>query len=136
MTLATSNPLVQPWNTPHGLPPFADVRAEHFKPAFDLALAQHLADVETIAADTQPPSFDNTVAAFDRSGRLLARIEALFYNLASSETSPAVSVANSFAMPASRSHLSPRFFFSAADSINSREASIRVAMSASFSWIA
>ncbi len=88
MTLATSNPLVQPWNTPHGLPPFAEVRAEHFKPAFDAALAQHLAEIDTIAASTQAASFDNTVAAFDRSGRLLARIEALFYNLTASETSP------------------------------------------------
>lgn len=88
MSLATSNPLVQPWNTPHGLPPFAEVRAEHFKPAFDAALAQHLADIEAIATSPQAPSFDNTVAAFDRSGRLLARIEALFYNLTASETSP------------------------------------------------
>jgi peptidyl-dipeptidase Dcp len=88
MTLATSNPLVQPWNTPHGLPPFAEVRAEYFKPAFDAALAQHLADIDAIAASGEPPTFDNTVAAFDRSGRLLARIEALFYNLTASETSP------------------------------------------------
>jgi len=88
MTLATSNPLVQPWNTPHGLPPFAEVRAEHFKPAFDAALAQHLADIDAIAASPQAPTFDNTVAAFDRSGRLLARIESLFYNLTASETSP------------------------------------------------
>jgi peptidyl-dipeptidase Dcp len=88
MSLATSNPLVQPWNTPHGLPPFADVRAEHFKPAFDAALTQHLSDIEAIASSDQPPSFDNTVAAFDRSGRLLARIKALFHNLAASETSP------------------------------------------------
>ncbi len=90
MTLATSNPLVQPWNTPHGLPPFDHVRAEHFKPAFDEALKQHLADIEALASATEPASFDNTVAALDRSGRLLARIEALFYNLASSETSPAL----------------------------------------------
>jgi peptidyl-dipeptidase Dcp len=93
MTLATSNPLVQPWNTPHGLPPFDQVRAEHFKPAFDAALAQHLADIDAIAASPEPPTFDNTVAAFDRSGRLLARIEALFYNLTASETSPELQAA-------------------------------------------
>ena len=75
MTLATSNPLVQPWNTPHGLPPFAEVRAEHFNPAFDAALSEHLADIEAIASSSEPPSFENTVAAFDRSGRLLARVE-------------------------------------------------------------
>jgi len=90
MTLATSNPLVQPWNTPHGLPPFAEVRAEHFRPAFDAALGEHLADIDAIASSSEPPSFENTVAALDRSGRLLARVEALFYNLASSETSPAL----------------------------------------------
>jgi len=90
MTFATSNPLVQPWNTPHGLPPFAEVRAEHFRPAFDAALSEHLADIEAIASSSEPPSFENTVAALDRSGRLLARVEALFYNLTSSETSPAL----------------------------------------------
>ncbi|HET7793338.1 MAG TPA: M3 family metallopeptidase [Rhizobacter sp.] len=90
MTLATSNPLVQPWNTPHGLPPFADVRAEHFRPAFDTALTQHLSEIESIAACAEAPSFENTVAALDRSGRLLSRIEALFHNLASSETSPSL----------------------------------------------
>lgn len=90
MTLATSNPLLKPWDTPHGLPPFADVRPEHFKPAFDAALKAHRADIEAIARLGDAPTFDNTVAALDRSGRLLARIEALFYNLASSETSPAL----------------------------------------------
>jgi peptidyl-dipeptidase Dcp len=100
MTLATSNPLLQPWDTPHGLPPFADVRPEHFKPAFEAALKQHLADIEAIAACSEPPTFDNTVAALDRSGRLFTRIEALFYNLASSETSPALqSVERDLAAP-------------------------------------
>jgi peptidyl-dipeptidase Dcp len=48
----------------------------------------HLAELEAIAADPSPPTFDNTVAAFDRAGRLLGRIEAVFYNLTASETSP------------------------------------------------
>ena len=88
MTLATSNPLLQPWDTPHGLPPFAQIQSAHFAPALGAAMAEHLADIERIAGDPQPASFENTVAAFDRSGRLLDRIAALFYNLASSETSP------------------------------------------------
>ena len=90
MTLATSNPLLQPWNTPYGLPPFETARAEHFEPAFDEALKQHLAEIDAIGADPQPPNFANTVAALDCSGRLLRRIEGLFHNLASSETSPAL----------------------------------------------
>ncbi len=90
MHLATSNPLLQPWNTPYGLPPFEATRAEHFEPAFETALQQHLAEIDAIGTDAQPPSFDNTIAALDRSGRLLRRIEAMFSNLASSETSPAL----------------------------------------------
>jgi peptidyl-dipeptidase Dcp len=89
-TLATSNPLLQPWNTPYGLPPFESVRPELFEPAFEAALVQHLAEIDAIAADPNPPSFDNTIAAIDRSGRLLDRLEGLFYNLTSSETSPAL----------------------------------------------
>jgi peptidyl-dipeptidase Dcp len=90
MTVTTANPLLLPWNTPHGLPPFERIAAEHFAPAFDAALAEHLADIERIAGAAQSPSFDNTIAALDRSGRLLDRTAALFYNLTASDTSPAL----------------------------------------------
>jgi peptidyl-dipeptidase Dcp len=90
MPLATSNPLLQPWTAPFGLPPFEAVTAEHFEPAFALATREHLAEIDAIGADPEAPSFENTVAALDRSGRLLNRIRSLFYNLTSSETSPAL----------------------------------------------
>ncbi len=90
MTLATSNPLLTNWDTPHGLPPFDAIRAEHFKPAFDAAFAEHRAELDAIAANPAPADFDNTLAAFDRAGRLLARLDGLFYNLTASETSPAL----------------------------------------------
>jgi peptidyl-dipeptidase Dcp len=66
------------------------VQPGHFEPAFEVALQAHRAEVDAIAADPQPPSFDNTIAPLDRSGALLHRLENLFYNLASSETSPAL----------------------------------------------
>lgn len=83
-----TNPLMQPWAGVHGLPPFADIRPEHFKPAFEAALAQHRAEIDAISALADPPGFANTVAAFDASGRQLARLEHLFYTLAASATSP------------------------------------------------
>ncbi|TMH04864.1 MAG: M3 family metallopeptidase [Betaproteobacteria bacterium] len=86
----SNNPLLYPWDTPFGLPPFTQVHAEHFKPAFTQALAEHRTELDAIAAQAAPPTFDNTLAAFDRSGRLLARIDALFHNLCASETSPAL----------------------------------------------
>ena len=90
MTDENANPLLQPWDTPYGLPPFDRVRPEHFVPAFDVALQQHRDEIRAIAASDTAPTFDNTVAAIDRSGRALSRIEAMFWNLAASETSPAL----------------------------------------------
>jgi peptidyl-dipeptidase Dcp len=106
---ATRNPLLQAWDTPYGLPPFAAIRAEHFEPAYDLALAQQLAEVDAIAADPAPPTFDNTVAAFDRCGRLLDRIDHLFHNLASSETSPALQAVQTRMAPRLAAHSSALF---------------------------
>jgi len=85
-----TNPLLAPWNGPVGLPPFAEVRVEHFAPAFAEAMREHLVELDAIAASPDAATFDNTIAAFDRAGRSLARIGALFGNLTSSETSPAL----------------------------------------------
>lgn len=82
------NPLLQDWDTPYGLPPFERIRAAHVEPALRAAMQQHRAELELIAAGPQPPDFDNTLAAFDRAGRRLARVAAAFYNLTSSATSP------------------------------------------------
>jgi peptidyl-dipeptidase Dcp len=58
------------------------------EPALRAAMQQHRAELALIAANPQPPDFDNTLAAFDRAGRRLARVAAAFYNLTSSATSP------------------------------------------------
>ncbi len=85
-----ANPLLKPWDTPYGLPPFGEFDARHFVPAFAAALKAHRAEIDAIPAQAIAPSFENTIAAFDKSGRLLNRIKALFDNLASSDTSPAL----------------------------------------------
>ena len=81
-----SNPLLAPWSAPFGLPPFERIRPEHFAPALAEAMRQHLAELDVIGAQTAPPTFDNTVAAFDRAGALLYRIESVLGNLTASET--------------------------------------------------
>lgn len=83
----TSNPLLETWNTQHGIPPFASINAAHFEPAFAVALAQHRDELAAISANDALPDFDNTIAAFDKSGRLFRRIEMVFSNLTASETS-------------------------------------------------
>jgi peptidyl-dipeptidase Dcp len=100
-----ANPLLQPWSAPHGLPPFAAVRPSHFAPAFAQAMREHLAELDAIARNPAAPTFENTLVAFDRSGRLYARLEGLFYNLAASETSPELqAVQRELAQPVAAHH--------------------------------
>ena len=91
--LHATNPLLQDWNTPYGLPPFDLIKAEHFAPAFAVALPAHLAEIDAIAGQSAAPDFANTLAAFDASGRLTNRISLLLENLTASETSPALQAA-------------------------------------------
>ena len=84
---AAPNPLLQPWTAPHGLPPFAAIRAAHVEPALREAMQQHRAELAAIAGQRGAPDFDNTVAAFDRSGNLLDRVGAVFFTLTASATS-------------------------------------------------
>lgn len=62
------NPLIADWaaTEPFGLPPFSQIKPEHFRPAFDRALADNLDEVRLIAERAEPPSFDNTALALDR----------------------------------------------------------------------
>jgi peptidyl-dipeptidase Dcp len=100
-----TNPLLQDWDTPHGLPPYAQIRAEHFEPALLAAMQQHGDELARIAADARAPGFDDTVAAFDRAGRRLARLAAAFYSLTSSATSPELqAVQRTMAAPMSAHH--------------------------------
>ena len=82
----SNNPLLQDWNGPYGLPPFAQIEAAHFAPAFAAAMAGQMAELDAIAAQTSAPTFDNTLAAFDCSGALAGRLEHLFYTLTASAT--------------------------------------------------
>ncbi|HWT29578.1 MAG TPA: M3 family metallopeptidase, partial [Propylenella sp.] len=84
------NPLLQEWNTPFEAPPFADILPEHFRPAFDVALAEQRAEIDAIVADAATPDFDNTIAALERSGRRLSRVASVFFNLAGSHTNDAL----------------------------------------------
>jgi peptidyl-dipeptidase Dcp len=87
---SADNPLLQDWTGPYGLPPFRDIRPEHFEPAFEVAMREQLAEIDAIADQREPPTFANTVEAFDRCGRLFSRINLLFGNLTVSDTSPAL----------------------------------------------
>jgi len=82
-----NNPLLRPWHSPYGLPPFAQLRPEHFAPAFDAAFANHWSEIAAIAENPAPPTFANTVVALDRAGWQFNRLADLFFNLTAAHTS-------------------------------------------------
>lgn len=87
---STANPFFEAWDTPFGAPPFDRIKPEHFRPAYDRALAEHTAEVARIADSPEPPTFANTVFALENCGRLLSRVDAVFSNLASAHTNDAI----------------------------------------------
>ncbi|WP_028350477.1 M3 family metallopeptidase [Bradyrhizobium murdochi] len=87
---AGENPLLRPWQTPFETPPFSEIQPEHFLPAFEQAFADHAAEIAAITHDPSLPDFANTITALERSGKLLAKVSAVFYDLVSAHSNPAI----------------------------------------------
>ena len=98
------NPLLRRWATPDEVPPFAQVKPEHFAPAYDRAFAAHEAEVAAIAAASYPPDFDNTIAALERSGKALQRVDAVFHLLVGAYSNDALLAIERDLAPRSASH--------------------------------
>ena len=75
------NPLLESFKTPFGVPPFQEIKLEHYLPAFQKAIQEHKEEIKAIAENPSPPTFENTIEAFDRSGALLRRVSAIFFGL-------------------------------------------------------
>jgi peptidyl-dipeptidase Dcp len=84
------NPLLKPWQTPLETPPFSEIAPEHFLPAFERAFADHAAEIAAIEHDPATPDFANTITALERSGKLLSKVSAVFYDLVSADSNPAL----------------------------------------------
>lgn len=80
-----TNPLLTPSTLPYQLPPFAEIKVEHYRPAFDEALALHDAEIATITDNPSAPTWENTVEALERSGQDLDRVMAVFDNLSGTD---------------------------------------------------
>lgn len=84
--LPADNPFATPSDLPFRLPRFSDIRMEHYLPAFEAGTAAQLAEIDAIVGAAEPPTFDNTLLAMEKSGRLLGRVLSVFFNLASSDS--------------------------------------------------
>ena len=76
-----SNPFMQEWDTPYGVPPFDKIKTEHYLPAFEAGMKQQMAEIKAITNNKQAPTFENTILAFENSGS--TRFRAFFSTLPS-----------------------------------------------------
>lgn len=81
-----TNPFFEPSTLPFGLPPFALIRDEHFKPAFERGFEEQLAEIEAIVSSHEAPTFDNTIVPLERSGQILSRVATVFFNKSSADS--------------------------------------------------
>jgi len=85
-----TNPFFAAWTTPYEAPPFDLIKTDDFQPAFVEALKRHAAEIAAIGANAEAPTFENTIAALERSGKLLRRVEMVFNQLSSAATNDAL----------------------------------------------
>jgi len=83
---ALANPFLEEWDTPFGVPPFEQIKEEHYMPAFEEGMKQHKLEIEALVNNSDSPTFENTVEALDRSGELLTKVGNVFNNLTGAHT--------------------------------------------------
>src|SRR5680860_898952 len=83
---SSANPFLAPSPLPYQLPPFADIRDEHYRAAFEHGIAEQLVEVASIVANPDEPTFENTLLPLERSGQTLQRVAAVFFNKSSSDS--------------------------------------------------
>lgn len=84
------NPLRAEWTGPYGVPPFAEIKTEHFKPAILKGILEARAEVQAIIDNPEEPTFENTILAYERTGQSLAKAMGVFGNLSSTDTNPEI----------------------------------------------
>src|SRR6185312_5261649 len=112
---APANPFETPSTLPLQAPPFDKIKDTDYKPAFEEAMKQHLAEVEAIANDKAAPTFENTFVALEKSGRMLDRVDMAFFGVAQANTNPTLDKTRADVAPELAAHqdaifLNPKLF--------------------------
>ena len=91
MTDISTNPFLSEYETPFQIPPFANIKPEHFLPALEVGIQQLDVEISAIVNNPQAPSFENTIVALERSGKQKNKVIKVFYNLLSADTNDELS---------------------------------------------
>ena len=104
-TTLAENPLLEKWTTPFGVPPFDAIQIEQYEPAFAAAMQEHKQEIRAIYVKRSVPTFENTIAALDRSGALLDQVSNVFFAMTSSmSTDELQAIAKNIAPRKERNH--------------------------------
>src|SRR4051812_9060698 len=112
---AHANPFAVPSNLPFQAPPFDRIKDSDYQPAFEQAMAEQAAEITRIANNPAAPTFDNTIAAMERSGRMLDRVNNAFSGVVGANTNPVLDKVQEIETPKLTQHqdaiyLNPRLF--------------------------
>ena len=111
----TTNPLIEGWDTPYGIPDFNAVKECHYLPAVEAGIAQQQAEIDAIIANTEEPTFENVVAAYEKSGAILDRVVGVLFNLSETDGTDSLNAIVEQVLPLLSSHsdnitMNPAFF--------------------------
>lgn len=98
------NPFFTEYATRFAVPPFDEIRIEHYKPAFLTGMEEHQREIDAIVNNTAAPDFENTIVALDRCGKLLRNVSAVFFGLNSANTSDEMQALNRELSPLTSRH--------------------------------
>lgn len=99
-----TNPFLVEWNTPYGMPPFEEIKTGHYLPAVNSGIEQQNAEIQAIVDNPDAPTFDNTIAAMDMSGKLLSKVLGVLYNVSESDNDVALEKVMEEVMPLISGH--------------------------------
>ncbi|MBR0300602.1 MAG: peptidase M3, partial [Bacteroidales bacterium] len=85
-----NNPFLSEWDTPYGIPPFDKIKVSHYIPAIKEGIKEQQAEIDAITSNPETPTFENTIAPLELSGRILARVSGVLYNVAETDRSDAL----------------------------------------------
>ena len=80
------NPFFTDYKTPFQIPPFEEIKMEHYQPAFEQGMKEHIDEINAIADNKAAPTFENTIVAMERTGKTLDKVADVFFNLLGSNT--------------------------------------------------
>ena len=98
-TEKTTNIFLQEWDTPYGTAPFSQITTDQYMPAFKAGLEEQKANIAAILANTEAPTFENTILPYENASPILDKVQGVFFNLAESDSTPEMQAIEEEVMP-------------------------------------